>query len=370
LTSNESSDIYLDNQGVTGESNTIRIGTTGVETNAFIAGQIHGDGTGLTGVLPLAGGTMTGGITFAGGQTFSGTSLTGMVPIANGGTGISSGPTHTPSSLVAADFLRGSGPGTWGVGQIQVSDVPALPYLSLSGGHVTGGLTVDGNVTLKSNLFLDTSTLLVLPGGADFIAPNATTGTGENSSTLEIDASAWNTTLPGPQAQQFVLQAEPVANNTASPSATLNLLFAQNSAPVETGLHIASNGQFTFAPGQKAPAIGNQKFIAQSAVIGSTTLLTAGSADGLFRISIYAVTTTADTGGGAPSIIPSLSWTDDSGPQTMMFNSNSLDLANVGKLSQITFVLQGKANQPVSFSTSGTISNGQYSFYITAEQIM
>jgi hypothetical protein len=48
LTSSETSDIYIDSQGVTGESNTTRIGTE--QTAAYIAGTIHGDGSGLTGV--------------------------------------------------------------------------------------------------------------------------------------------------------------------------------------------------------------------------------------------------------------------------------------------------------------------------------
>lgn len=342
-------------------------GATGIIT--FASGQTF---PGSAGSLPLTGGTMTGNITFAGTQTFPGSSLTGIVPIANGGTALNAGPTVTPSPIVPAQFLRGSAPGSWSVSAIQASDVPGLPYLSLAGGHVTGGLTVDGNVTLKSNLFLNTSSLLELPGGANFASAQATSGGGTNSSGLELDASAWNTSVPGSETERFVWQAEPVNDITANPTGKLSLLFG-NTRPIplsETGLSIGSNGQIAFAGGQKAPAIANQKFIAKAAAIGSTTLLTAGSADGLFRISIYAVTTTTDTGGGAPAVTPSLSWTDDSGAQTTSFSP--IDLTKSGSLSQATFVLQGKANAAVSFSTAvaGSVTNGQYSFYITAEQIL
>jgi hypothetical protein len=57
--------------------------------------------------------------------------------------------------------------------------------------------------------------------------------------------------------KSFRWQAEPAGNNTASPSATLNLLFASGtSTPAETGLRIGSNGQITFASGQSFPGAG------------------------------------------------------------------------------------------------------------------
>jgi trimeric autotransporter adhesin len=48
LTGNESNNIEIGNLGVAGDNNIIRIGTPGIQSNAFIAGVINGDGGGLT----------------------------------------------------------------------------------------------------------------------------------------------------------------------------------------------------------------------------------------------------------------------------------------------------------------------------------
>jgi hypothetical protein len=52
------------------------------------------------------------------------------------------------------------------------------------------------------------------------------------------------------------LKAEPAANDTATPGATLNLLYGNGAAPTETGLSINSKGNITFAPGQTFPGTG------------------------------------------------------------------------------------------------------------------
>ena len=84
----------------------------------------------------------------------------------------------------------------------------------------------------------------------------ATAAAGKNSEPLSLVASAFNTTAA--VNQTFRWQAEPAGNDTATPSSTLNLLFAEGtSAPAETGLNIASNGQINFAPGQIFPGTGN-----------------------------------------------------------------------------------------------------------------
>jgi len=56
---------------------------------------------------------------------------------------------------------------------------------------------------------------------------------------------------------EFVFQAEPVSNNTASAAGALSLLYSSNNAtPSETGLKISSKGVLTFAPGQTFPRGG------------------------------------------------------------------------------------------------------------------
>jgi hypothetical protein len=85
----------------------------------------------------------------------------------------------------------------------------------------------------------------------------ASASVGENSQPASLQASAFSSTTNAAVNQTFNLQAEPTANDTASPSGKLNLLFASGTgAPAETGLSIANNGKITFASGQAFPGTG------------------------------------------------------------------------------------------------------------------
>ena len=88
----------------------------------------------------------------------------------------------------------------------------------------------------------------------------ATSAGGFNSQPLDLIGSAFNSATSTPASQRFRWQAEPVGNNTATPSGTLNLLYgAGSAAPAETGLSVASNGILTFALGQTMPSVtGNE----------------------------------------------------------------------------------------------------------------
>jgi hypothetical protein len=100
-------------------------------------------------------------------------------------------------------------------------------------------------------------------------AGTATASVGVISRPLGLVAQTFNSSSSTTANQAFHWQAEPVANNTASPSASLNLLFGTApAAAVETGLQIASNGQITFAPGQTFPGAGGT---------GTITGVTAGT---------------------------------------------------------------------------------------------
>ncbi len=82
----------------------------------------------------------------------------------------------------------------------------------------------------------------------------ATAAKGFNSQPQQFLASVFSSSTTKPVAQSFQWQAEPFGNDTANPAGTLNLLYGAGTAvPAETGLKIGSNGQFTFAPGQKFP---------------------------------------------------------------------------------------------------------------------
>ena len=85
----------------------------------------------------------------------------------------------------------------------------------------------------------------------------ATASSGKKSQAHDMVASSFSSSAAAAIAQDFRWQAEPFANNTATPSGTLNLLFgAGGAAPAETGLKLSSKGIFTFAAGQKFPGTG------------------------------------------------------------------------------------------------------------------
>ena len=82
----------------------------------------------------------------------------------------------------------------------------------------------------------------------------ATSSKGDDSQPLNMVASSFNSSASTAVNQTFRWQAEPVGNDTSSPSGKLDLLFGEgSSAPSETGLTIASNGLITFATGQTLP---------------------------------------------------------------------------------------------------------------------
>src|ERR1700722_125898 len=105
-------------------------------------------------------------------------------------------------------------------------------------------LDVNGGATIRG--------LLNLPSSG-----NATASAGTISRPMGFVASAFNSTAGTSQNEVFHWQAEPVNNNTASASGTLNLLFSvAPAAAAETGLKINNKGQITFAAGQTFPGTG------------------------------------------------------------------------------------------------------------------
>lgn len=106
----------------------------------------------------------------------------------------------------------------------------------------------------------------------------ATTSTGFNSQAMDLAASVFNSSASEPVTQTFQWQAEPVGNDTNTATGSLNLLFGQGSTkPTETGFHIDSNGQLTFATGQTFPGTGTVTSVGSGAGLTGGPITTSGT---------------------------------------------------------------------------------------------
>lgn len=87
----------------------------------------------------------------------------------------------------------------------------------------------------------------------------ATASAGAKSNPIDLVASSFNGSVVKAIDQTFRLQAESVANNTASPSGKLNLLFASGTlAPAETGVSFSSSGNVRALTGTFASSNSSQ----------------------------------------------------------------------------------------------------------------
>jgi hypothetical protein len=122
---------------------------------------------------------------------------------------------------------------------------------------VTGAFTAYGGATLGG-------ALTTAAAGA------ATAAAGFNSQPTRIYTSAYNSSTKAAVQPHFQWTGEVVGNDTANPSATLNLLSSTTSAAAtETGFHFNANGTINFAPGQTFPGTGTGN--------GTITGVTAGT---------------------------------------------------------------------------------------------
>jgi len=119
----------------------------------------------------------------------------------------------------------------------------------------TAALDVNGNVAVIGSI---SSTAAATLDGLSLPAVETATATaGSNSNSVQMTASAFNSAKSAAIAEHFTWQAEPVGNDSVTPSGSLNLLFSTDKqAPAETGLSVAGNGQITFAGGQAFPGTG------------------------------------------------------------------------------------------------------------------
>jgi hypothetical protein len=101
---------------------------------------------------------------------------------------------------------------------------------------------------------LDVTGKMILRGPFDMSrVGDATTSKGAASNPLFFQSSVYNSSSKTNVLPYFQLQSEPVGNNTASTSATMNFLYFNGGSTSETGLYINSNGTIHFATAQTFP---------------------------------------------------------------------------------------------------------------------
>ena len=121
--------------------------------------------------------------------------------------------------------------------------------------------TLDVNGSISANQGMTANGGLLVPA-----RQTGTAAKGYPSQGITLRTSAFSSSKNEAVTPEFLWQAEPNGNNTATPGATLNLLYGgPTTLPGETGLKIAGNGQITFAPGQTFPGAGNSTITAVSA---------------------------------------------------------------------------------------------------------
>jgi hypothetical protein len=124
-------------------------------------------------------------------------------------------------------------------------------------------LDVKGSETVRGLLTLPTTGV-------------ASATAGKYSQAEKFVASSFSSASNAALNQTFQWQAEPANNNTASPGATLNLLYGLGTAPpTETGLLIGPKGIIAFAPGQTFPNVsGNETLTGNFSSGGSVNATT------------------------------------------------------------------------------------------------
>ncbi len=175
--------------------------------------------------------------------------------------------TGTGTAGFLPDF---TGAATIGNSAVFQSGVSPTAKIGINTNAPTNTLDVHGGTVVRGTF--------VLPATG-----TATAVAGKSSQPENLGASAFNSGTSTAVAQTFQLKAEPVGNNTASASGSLNFLFGQGtSLPTETGLSINSKGQFTFAAGQTFPGTGPGTVTS----VGSGAGLTGGPITGSGTLSI------------------------------------------------------------------------------------
>ena len=115
----------------------------------------------------------------------------------------------------------------------------------------------------------------------------ATASSGYESHSFQFQASSYNSSTKLSDTEAFGFRAEPLGNNTSSPSAKLDLFYGPGGGTLtDTGFSLADNGIVTFATGQTFPGLASlgadNTFTTSQSINGSLTATnTTGGVEGV-----------------------------------------------------------------------------------------
>jgi len=309
----------LGTSGVTGYLGSLDLGTPGAgavsvqaASNAGSVYTIPAVATGAQFVMNQGAQTLNGAMTFSSGATFqnginvsggtitgsgalltnipAATAITGVLPIANGGTGISTAPS------AGGQFLRSTGANTWGVGAIEVGDLPALNAAGQYVQFATGASQADGsnNVSIFINKGLAaTGNLIELQkNGVDlFVVGN--TGNTTITGTLGVAGATTLTALTAGAATLGITTATsinntPIGNTTASTGAFTTLTGGATTLGATTATSINST-----QIGNTAPSTGAFTTLTASGALNANGGITTTAGPLTLNSFSGAITTTA-----------------------------------------------------------------------------
>jgi hypothetical protein len=194
-----------------------------------------------------------------------------------GSVGPSSAVSASTSSVVSSGAGAITGSGTAGflpeftgaltIGNSAVFQSGASPTakVGINTSTPTTNLDVNGGAAVRGTLSLPAT-------------GTATAAGGKSSQPENLAASVFNSGTSAAVTETFQLKAEPVGNDTATASGSLNLLFGQGpSTPAETGFKISSKGVLTFASGQTFPGTGTVRSVGSGAGLTGGPITTTGT---------------------------------------------------------------------------------------------
>ena len=144
------------------------------------------------------------------------------------------------------------------------------------------GTNVGIGVVPNSSVKLDVGGGMIMRGNMIVSrVGNATSANGYPSYGFGFYSNVYNSSTHATDNPHFLLQSEPVGNNTTNTSANFNLLYSNHgNAPVETGFYINPSGLVHFASGQTFPGAGDITGVT------ATSPLTGGGTSGNVTIGL------------------------------------------------------------------------------------